>query len=127
MIESMRIFAVTIDSPDPRRLARFYRDLLGGATAATNDDFVALTLGTGLRLDFQRVAQYRPPTWPESDTPAQMHLDFVVHDLDEGERRATAHGAVKAGHQPGGDRFRVFLDPDGHPFCLATPATSMVG
>jgi catechol-2,3-dioxygenase len=127
MIIVMRIFAVTIDCSDPHQLARFYQSLVGGSIAATNDTFVALTVDTGLRLDFQRVEHYKPPTWPRSDTPAQMHLDFVVNDLDEAERRTMALGATKAGHQPGGDRFRVFIDPDGHPFCLATPAASTVG
>jgi hypothetical protein len=53
-----------------------------------------------------------------------MHLDLAVDDLEEAERRATALGAVKAGHQPGGDRFKVYIDPAGHPFCLASLAAS---
>jgi catechol 2,3-dioxygenase-like lactoylglutathione lyase family enzyme len=126
MILVMRIFAITIDCSDPPQLARFYQELLGGSTAATNDRFVALTIDANLRLDFQRVERYRPPTWPESDTPAQMHLDFVVSDLDEAEVRTTALGAHRADHQPGGDRFRVFIDPEGHPFCLVTPAASTI-
>ena len=28
-------------------------------------------------------------------------------------------GATRPEHQPGGDRWRVMLDPAGHPFCLA--------
>lgn len=123
----MRIFAVTIDCSDPHRLARFYQDLLGGSIAATNDTFVALSLDQAIRLDFQRVVRYSPPTWPESETPTQMHLDLVVEDLDEAEWRTTALGGHKADHQPGGDRFRVFVDPAGHPFCLATPAASAIG
>ena len=27
-------------------------------------------------------------------------------------------GATRPDHQPGGDRWRVLLDPAGHPFCL---------
>ena len=123
----MRIFAVTIDCSDPHHLARFYQSLLGGSIAATNDDFVALSLDQALRLDFQRIAHYRPPTWPESATPSQMHLDLVVEELDEAERRTIALGGHKADHQPGGDRFRVFVDPAGHPFCLATPDASTIG
>jgi hypothetical protein len=46
-----------------------------------------------------------------------MHLDFVVDDLDEGERHALIVGARKADYQPG-ESFRVFIDPVGHPFCL---------
>lgn len=127
MILDMRIFAITIDCSDPHQLARFYQDLLGGSIASSNDTFVALSIDAELRLDFQRVERYCPPTWPESDTPTQMHLDFVVSDLDEAEERSTALGANKPDHQPGGDRFRVFVDPEGHPFCLVTPAASTVG
>ena len=46
-----------------------------------------------------------------------MHLDVVVDDLDAGEEAVVALGATKHHHQPG-TRFRVFLDPAGHPFCL---------
>ena len=126
MVVLMRILAVTLDCPDPDGLARFYQRLLGGSIAATNDTFTALTVDEGLRVDFQRVDGYRAPAWPDPDRPAQMHLDLVVDDLDEGERLATALGASKADHQPGGDRFRVFIDPVGHPFCLATPAASTI-
>ncbi|UAL71172.1 hypothetical protein K7396_00775 [Streptomyces angustmyceticus] len=50
--------------------------------------------------------------------PQQAHLDFAVDDLDEAEALLLGLGAVKPEHQPGGDRWRVFLDPAGHPFCL---------
>jgi len=126
MIDTMRLFAVTLDCPDPLALARFYRSLLGGSIDATNDTFAALTLDEGPRLDFQRVVQYRQPTWPDPDTPTQMHLDLVVDDLDRAERLTISLGGEKAAHQPGGDRFRVFIDPDGHPFCLVTPEASTV-
>lgn len=122
----MRIFAVTLDCSDPHRLARFYQSLLGGSVASTNEIFAALTVDGGLRVDFQRVIDYQAPAWPDPGRPAQMHLDLVVEDLDEGERRAIALGAGKADHQPGGGRFRVFIDPEGHPFCLATPAASRI-
>jgi catechol 2,3-dioxygenase-like lactoylglutathione lyase family enzyme len=127
MIVVMRIFAVTIDCSDPHRLARFYQRLLGGSIVTTNAVFVALTVDEGPRIDFQRVEGYKPPAWPDADRPAHMHLDFVVDDLDEAEGRATALGATKTDHQPGGDRFRVLIDPAGHPFCLATPAASTLG
>lgn len=127
MIAVMRIFAVTLDCSDPHRLARFYQSLLGGSLATTNDIFVALIVDKGPRLDFQRVEKYNPANWPDPDRPTHMHLDFVVDDLDQAERRASTLGATKADHQPGGDRFRVLIDPEGHPFCLATPAAATIG
>jgi hypothetical protein len=49
--------------------------------------------------------------------PQQVHIDFDVPDLDEGERAVLAIGARKHEFQPAPDRFR-YLDPAGHPFCL---------
>jgi hypothetical protein len=89
--------------------------------AASNDDFVVLTLpGAAMRLDFQRVTNPAAIPWPSADAPRRLHLDFVVDDLDVGEHHVLALGASRAGSQPGGDRFRVMVDPAGHPFCLAT-------
>jgi hypothetical protein len=68
-------------------------------------------------MSFQRVENYVAPTWPDGIMPKQMHLDFEVDDLDEGERHVLGIGARKADYQPG-QTFRVFLDPVGHPFCL---------
>jgi hypothetical protein len=44
-----------------------------------------------------------------------MHLDVRVEDLDEGERKVLALGAVS---QHRHETCRVYLDPAGHPFCL---------
>ncbi|MCU1626407.1 MAG: glyoxalase/bleomycin resistance protein/dioxygenase [Pseudonocardia sp.] len=120
MVSGGQLLAVTLDCPDPRSLAHFYRSFLGGRLTASNEDFVVLTLPDAtVRLDFQRVTNSAPPPWPNTDAPRRLHLDFVVDDLDEAERQAVVLGAVCADSQPGGDRFRVMIDPAGHPFCLA--------
>jgi catechol 2,3-dioxygenase-like lactoylglutathione lyase family enzyme len=49
-----------------------------------------------------------------------MHLDLAVDDLEQGEAAVVALGALKATTQPAPDRYLVFLDPAGHPFCLST-------
>jgi hypothetical protein len=46
-----------------------------------------------------------------------MHLDVVVEGFEEAEPAVVALGATRHEHQPG-EKFRVFLDPAGHPFCL---------
>jgi hypothetical protein len=33
---------------------------------------------------------------------------------------AVALGATEASHQPDPDKWRVLIDPIGHPFCLST-------
>jgi catechol 2,3-dioxygenase-like lactoylglutathione lyase family enzyme len=115
------LFAVTIDCTDPWRLAAFYRAFLGGELYWTNDDFVALAGESPVRLDFQRVSNDPPPAWPDPAAPRRVHLDFEVDDLERATEDVLALGAVLADSQPGGRRFRVLLDPEGHPFCLATP------
>jgi catechol 2,3-dioxygenase-like lactoylglutathione lyase family enzyme len=119
MTTAIRLGSVSLDCPDPSELAAFYARLLGVEVAFDSENFSALQLG-GLWLSMQRVADYRPPTWPEAATPQQIHLDFSVDDLDGGEQTAIAAGASKAADQPSPDRWRVMLDPAGHPFCLSS-------
>jgi predicted enzyme related to lactoylglutathione lyase len=109
---------VALDCPDPLGLARFYSDLTGWAVADDSDaGWAQLDGSAGPTIAFQGVADHRPPQWPDSEHPQQLHLDFDVADLDAGEAAVLAIGATKAEHQPG-ESFRVFLDPAGHPFCL---------
>ena len=116
-----RLFAVTVDCPDPRALAGFYRSFLGGALSSANDDFVALVVPGEVRLDFQRVANPEPSRWPDPEAARRVHLDFAVDDLAAAEERLVSLGASVADVQPGGERFRVLLDPAGHPFCVGAP------
>ena len=93
-----RFPAVVLDCPDPAALATFY----------------------GAMLDWP-VEDYSPPVWPGQQVPQQMHIDVIVDDLDAGEAAVLEAGATKHEHQPG-ESFRVFLDPEGNPFCLARSA-----
>nr|WP_238427989.1 VOC family protein [Frankia nepalensis] len=111
---------VTLDCADPRALARFYQEMTGMELGYNADGFVALTGGSGCDLGFQRVDGYQAPRWPGQVVPQQFHLDLGVEDLDAAEKLALGLGAVRPDHQPGGDRWRVLLDPAGHPFCLVT-------
>ena len=121
MIPGRRLFAVTLDCPDPHALACFYREMVGGDLRSSNGDFVVLSGTDGtVRLDFQRVQNSEPVPWPDPAAARRLHLDFVVDDLDEAEAHLCSMGARRAELQPGGDRFRVLIDPAGHPFCLAT-------
>lgn len=114
-----RLHLVAIDCPDPQELAKFYSALTGIAVDmspgyAPDVDLVHDSLPA---LSFQGVENYVAPTWAEGHLPKQIHLDFEVDDLDEGERHVLSIGGRKADYQPG-TTFRVFLDPVGHPFCL---------
>jgi catechol 2,3-dioxygenase-like lactoylglutathione lyase family enzyme len=111
----MGLFAVTIDAPDALALARFYADLLGMEVTYEGPEG-ALIAGDGKSVMFQQVSAYNPPQWPNPAHPQQAHLDILVDDLDAGEARALELGATRL--SGGGERFRVFADPAGHPFCL---------
>jgi hypothetical protein len=85
-----------LDCPDPFDLARFYSARTGIALESrpgraledkSDIDLVHDSLPT---LSFQRVENYVAPTWPDGTIPKQMHLDFEVDDLDEGERHVLA-------------------------------------
>jgi predicted enzyme related to lactoylglutathione lyase len=107
--------STVLDCPDPAALATFYGTMLGWKIEAT-DDWADIRAENGC-LSFQQVQDYAPPKWPSQEVPQQMHIDVVVDDLDEAEAAVLALGATKHEYQPG-TRFRVFLDPAGHPFCL---------
>lgn len=109
------LFAVTIDAPQASALARFYADLLGLEITYDGPEG-ALAAGGGSSLMFQNVAEFTAPDWPDPDRPQQFHLDIMVEDLDAGEARALELGARRL--EGGGETFRVFADPVGHPFCL---------
>lgn len=120
-----------IDTTAPRGLAEFYRRLLGyryrDGDAPSEDDeveWLVLTDSGGTRkLAFQLVAELTATTWPSSEVPMQMHVDFVVGDVDELHRqrkRAEGLGAtmlLDRSDDPD-EPLYVFGDPAGHPFCI---------
>ena len=114
-----RLAAVSLDAADPAELAAFYRDLLGLTVMWDSPDFVALD-GAGIYLTVQRVEDHRPPDWPSGDAPKQMHLELAVSDLEAAEAAAIALGARKPENQASPERWRVLIDPAGHPFCVTT-------
>ena len=119
-IATFSLFA--IDCPDTVALARFYSGITGWPVAEdSHAGWAELdTGGAGATLAFQLVeeGEFRAPQWPGQEHPQQAHPDFDVPDLDEGERAVLAIGARKHDVQPSPERFRVYLDPVGHPFCL---------
>ncbi|WP_367048268.1 VOC family protein [Streptomyces sp. Je 1-332] len=116
----MKLSAITLDCPDPMALAEFYQQATGLELHPKSDDeFAGLNGEDGLLVGFQRVADYRAPSWPDQIVPQQLHICFKVgDDLDGAEARLLELGAGKPEHQPHGTKARVFTDPAGHPFCV---------
>ncbi len=110
---------MSLDCADPVALGEFWAAMLGGEIMFTNANTV------GVRTDWVwlaalKVPDYVAPTWPESDVPKQIHLDLAVTELESAVAEAEQLGARVATVQPAPDRWRVLLDPAGHPFCLTT-------
>lgn len=113
---SVRFVGVSLDCADPAELAEFYLRLLGGRVRWRRESSVGVDV-PGVLLVAQEVTDYRPPVWPGASV---VHLDLAAGDeLDGPERRALAMGATVADPQPD-SRWRVLLDPAGHPFCITT-------
>lgn len=131
-----RLTQVVIDTTDARRAAEFWRQLLGlvyrpgdeqpgpGVDDLKGRDWLNLRLPDGTPLlAFQQVSELTPSTWPEDHVPQQLHLDLTVRDVDELD--AVQHAVLALGGTLRLDRsddpeepLRVFVDPDGHPFCV---------
>lgn len=124
-----------LDCREPRRLADFYRDLLGWAyrpgdeTPEDGEDWLVIRPADGRHgLALQGNPEYVPPVWtPEPDRPGDqqmmVHLDLTVPDtatLEEQRRRVLAlGGAVLHDRTDDPDEpLYVFADPAGHPFCV---------
>ncbi len=127
---------VVLDSTDARRLAEFYRELLGYEYRAGDEappdgeddpkglDYIVLAHPSGApRVAFQQVAELPHSTWPGAGTPQQLHLDLTVPDgsaLRLQHERALALGArllLDRADDPDEELY-VYADPDGHPFCI---------
>ncbi|WP_371406020.1 VOC family protein [Kribbella sp. NBC_00662] len=122
MNEKIPLKGVVLDAPDARELARFYCRLLGWQLG-TDEEGWAVAIGPdgSTQLSFQSEPAYRTPTWPSSADQQQMqvHLDFLVSDLESAHERAVAAGARLMEFQPQPD-VRVYADPVGHIFCFFT-------
>lgn len=133
MAEHPRLLHTVLDTTEPRRLAEFYRELLGlryrpgdepPADGRDEPDWLVLTAADGTRqLAFQLVEELTPTTWPDHTVPMQLHLDFTVSSAAELERqheRALALGArlVLDRTDDEEEPLYVYADPAGHPFCV---------
>ncbi|EPH44371.1 VOC family protein [Streptomyces aurantiacus] len=122
-----RLHNVVLDCPDPRALAEFYAEIIGGTIQDDDGDghWIDLVAPGRVKVSFQRVADLTPPEWPRADANAQqLHLDLDAGptwaDVDAAEERVLALGARPLDLDDGGGKrdFRVYADPAGHPFCL---------
>lgn len=116
---------VVLDSDNADELSAFYEKLLGW-TRFIGKEYMVLRdeaqKGFPTWITIQQVDNYVAPAWPATpDEQQQMaHLDFHVADVEEGVKHALSCGATMSEIQFD-DRWRVMLDPAGHPFCILPP------
>jgi catechol 2,3-dioxygenase-like lactoylglutathione lyase family enzyme len=125
MSDLIRLSGTTLNAPDAIALARFYAEITGGV--AKGHERWAFVDGPNGRIGFQQDHDHRAPTWPAPDVAMQMHLEFLVDDLEATGARVLAAGATRFEHQPNDDHCIVYADPAGHPFCLSTWGLPQVG
>jgi catechol 2,3-dioxygenase-like lactoylglutathione lyase family enzyme len=134
--EFPQLVSVVLDTTDARRLAEFYRQLLGleyrpgdeappaGQPDTNGQDWLVLTGGMGrTRIAFQQVASLPNATWPEGPIPQQLHLDLRVAskaELDVQHERVLGLGAVllRDLRDRAEEPICIYADPAGHPFCI---------
>jgi catechol 2,3-dioxygenase-like lactoylglutathione lyase family enzyme len=113
-----KLETVVLDTRDPKGLAAFYAELLGGKTVVEKENWVSIVDGDGQKLSFQTSPDHQPPRFPDSAGSQQSHLDVRVTDVDEAERKVLELGATRVSDAHEDSTFRVFRDPAGHPVCL---------
>jgi predicted enzyme related to lactoylglutathione lyase len=109
---------VDIDCADPGALTRFYAAVLGWDVTYSDNNYGMVSDGK-TSIGFGKVEGYQAPDWPDTGPPKRYHLDLQAADIEAAARECVGLGAVVPEFQPGGDRWRVLLDPGGHPFCIS--------
>lgn len=117
---------LVLDCAEPKELADFYAVLLSAEVHVGQEpDIVEVVGHRGVHLAIRRDHGYAPPSWPRPDDSQQAHLRILVarEDIDEAEREAVGLGArpLDTKNNGGIRDARLYADPAGHPFTLATP------
>ncbi|MCX5262848.1 VOC family protein [Streptomyces sp. NBC_00199] len=111
---------VVLDCAEPEKLAEFYKGLLDAEEIDRTANRIEIRSDDGTRLAFRRDVNATPPSWPRPENSLQAHLDFLVDDLDEVERRVVGLGGrpLETKGAPGPHEERGYADPAGHSFTL---------
>lgn len=118
-----KVHGIAIDCKNPKALGTFYQKLLGWEKTHEGGEWYGLTSPFGMVLAFQETEEYEPPIWPyePGEQGQMMHFDFLVEDLDSAVDYAISLGARVTSAQFYEEYgCRTMLDPEGHPFCIAT-------
>ncbi|MEU1474706.1 VOC family protein [Streptomyces sp. NPDC001668] len=117
---------VVLDCAEPEKLAVFYKELLEAEETDASANRVEIRGADGFRLAFRRDVNATPPSWPRPENSLQAHIDFVVEDLDEVERKVVELGGrpLETKDAAGPFEERGYADPAGHSFTLRMVAST---
>lgn len=116
----IRLGMVTLDTSDPRSIAGWWADRLGGEIAHDADGWFCIVRApeVPVALGFQKVEDLSPGK-------NRVHLDFDrTPDVDRAAMIAewVAAGATHLGRRGESDfSWDTFADPDGNEFCIGDP------
>ncbi len=112
---------ITIDCPDPHRLAAFWEQFLGYVRRPDREGGPYVTIDRPAGADgpphvtFQRVPEAKT-------TKVRTHLDLFVEHAAPMVAKMVAAGATSVATTEAGDwTTRVLLDPAGNEFCVIGP------
>jgi predicted enzyme related to lactoylglutathione lyase len=114
---------IVFEAADLETESAFWAGLLDGSVEA-KDSWHNIWVDGEWHLAIQLAPGHLPPTWPDSASSQQVHLDFYLDDLEAAHEKVIRLGGrlVKAVDDPAASKgFRVYADPAGHIFCLAWP------
>lgn len=116
---NIRHQVVVFDAADLHAESAFWAGVLGGIVD-DDGDFHMVFVDDEPRIGVQLAPDHEPPDWPDGHPGQQVHVDLWVDDFPSAHEKVTALGArvLKEVEDEGPDRFQVYADPAGHPFCL---------
>lgn len=118
---------VVLDATDLAAVSQFWAGVLGGHVVEDDDWHSVVDAAGEWRMGVQHAPDHVAPDWPAGTPGQQVHLDLWVEDIEAAHDEVMALGArvlQDAAETDEPDRFRVYADPAGHPFCLCWVAES---
>lgn len=117
---------IVFDAADLNAESSFWAALLGGRVDA-DEDWHSVVVDGEWRMGFQLAPNHVSPQWPDGVQQQQIHLDLWVDDLQAAHEKATSLGAKllqEAADPEAKEKFQVYSDPAGHPFCFSWAAAA---
>jgi predicted enzyme related to lactoylglutathione lyase len=106
---------VTFDCADPRRLADFWAEVVGGSV---KDDWGEFVTVVAEKAGVAHLAFGKVPERKEGKN--RVHIDFRADDRHTEVERVVALGAAIVAERNVGDlEWTVLQDPEGNEFCIA--------